>query len=110
VAGSTLAVGKVKVGLPVTMTLTISEIGDATLNVISHTLSGANAADFSVSPATLSILDGGAAQSLSIRCTPGALGLRTASLSVNHNAPGSPATYTLNCTGQTLVYLPLVIK
>jgi len=109
-AGSTLNVGKVKVGLPVTAALTISEIGNVTLNVISHTLSGSQAAEFSVSPASLSIPNGGAAQALFIRCTPGGLGLRTATLIVNHNAADSPATYTLNCTGQTLVYLPLVLK
>ena len=109
VAGSTIDVGKVKVGSPVTATLTISETGNATLNV-SHSLGGANAADFSVSPETLSIPDGGAAQSLSIRCVPGGFGLRTATLTVNHNAAGSPATYTLNCTGQLIMYVPMVIR
>jgi hypothetical protein len=109
VAGSTIDVGRVKVGSPVTATLTISETGEATLSV-SHSLSGTNAADFSVSPATLSIPDGGAAQSLSIRCAPGGPGLRTATLTVNHNAAGSPAAYTLNCTGLMAVYLPIVLR
>jgi hypothetical protein len=40
----------------------------------------------------------------------GGVGLRTATLTVNHNAAGSPATYTLNCTGQAMIYLPLVMK
>jgi hypothetical protein len=61
----------VKTGSPVTVTLTIRKTGNASLNITGHSLSGPDAADFSVSPATISIPDGGAAQALSIRCTPG---------------------------------------
>jgi uncharacterized repeat protein (TIGR01451 family) len=109
-AGSTINVGEVNIGRPITATLSISETGDATLNVTSHTLSGVNAADFSVSPATLSIADGGAARLLYIRCTPSAYGPRTAILTINHNAIGSPATYTLNCTGTNRIYLPNIVR
>ncbi len=107
---STINVGIAVLGTPVTATLTISETGNTTLNVTGHNLSGANAADFTVTPAMLSIPDGGAAQTLAIRCVPGAGGLRVATLTVNHDAPGSPAMYTLNCTGVAAVYLPLILK
>ncbi len=98
-AGSTINVGSATVGSPVSRNLQVSETGSMTLSVTSPTLSGANVADFSVTPATLSIADAGAAQNLTITCTPAAVGSRSATLTVNHNAPGTPATYTLNCTG-----------
>jgi len=97
--GSTINVGSATVGSSVSTNLQVSETGNAALNVTSHSLSGANMADFSVTPATLTIADGGAAQNLAIQCTPSGSGLRSATLTVNHNASGSPATYTLNCTG-----------
>jgi ELWxxDGT repeat protein len=97
--GATITVGSALIGTPVSTTLSVSETGDAPLNVTGHSLSGTNASDFSVSPATLSIADGGAAQDLTITCTPASAGLRTATLTVTHDAPGSPASYTLACTG-----------
>jgi uncharacterized repeat protein (TIGR01451 family) len=109
-AGNTINVGEVNVGRPITATLTISETGDAPLEVTGHTLSGANAADFSVSPATLSIADGGAPQILYIRCTPSAYGPRAATLTINHNAAGSPAIYSLSCVGINRVYFPGIMR
>jgi uncharacterized repeat protein (TIGR01451 family) len=108
--GSTIDVGRTGVGSPVTATLTLRETGNLTLTVPSHALSGANAADFAVTPATLSIPDGGAAQTLRVRCVPQALGLRVATLTVHHNAQGSPATYTLTCNGVMATYLPVILK
>jgi hypothetical protein len=109
-AGSTINVGEANIGRPITATLTISETGNAALELTGHTLSGANAADFSVSPATLSIADGGAPQVLYIRCTPSAYGPRTATLTINHNAAGSPAIYTLSCTGTNRTYFPNIFR
>ncbi len=97
--GADVNVGGAKIGDAVSATLTIRETGDAELKITSHALSGANAGDFSVSPATLTVADGGAAQNLTIQCRPGGFGARTAMLTVNHNGAGSPATYTLNCKG-----------
>ena len=105
-----LDTGGVEVGSTVTSTLTISETGNAMLNITSLVLSGPNAADFSVSPTSFSIVDGGAAQTVNVTCTPAGYGLRTATLTVNHNAAGSPATYTLNCTGLIIYYFPIVFN
>ncbi|MBN2006874.1 MAG: choice-of-anchor D domain-containing protein, partial [Anaerolineae bacterium] len=109
--GSTLNVGITEIGVLISTTMTIYETGDVTL-VVTPTLSGAAAADFSITPPTLSILDGGAAQALTVSCTPSMAGTRAATLTVAHNAPGSPAFYPLRCTGGTVqtVYLPLVVK
>ena len=76
-------------------------------------MSGSNATDFDVSPTSLSIVDGGAAQPVTITCTPNSSGLRTASLTVNHNATDSPATYTLNCRGLSAgmnLWVPILLK
>ena len=109
-SSSAITVGAVVAGKgkSVTTTLTISNVGNAgssALNITSHSLSGPDAADFSVSPATLSIASGEAPQQLSIRCTPSKPGLRTALLTVNHNAAGSPATYSLACVGKVVLLL-----
>ncbi len=109
--GSAINVGATDVGVPVSATLSVFETGDMML-VLTPTLSGADAADFSVTPATLSILDGGAAQELTLVCTPAMAGTRAATLTVAHNAPGNPAFYPLRCTGGSVqtVYLPLVMR
>ena len=111
VPGSTINVGTVIVGSLVSATLTISKTGDMTL-VVTPTLSGADAADFWFAPTTFTILDGGAARDLNIGCTPSFTGTLAATLTVAHNAPGSPAVYPLSCTGEAQhnIYLPLVIR
>ncbi len=98
-------------GSTVSATLTIGETGDMTL-VVTPTLSGADGADLKFAPTTLTILDGGPARDLTIGCTPSITGTLAATLTVAHNAPGSPAVYPLNCTGEALhyIYLPLVLK
>ncbi len=108
---SPINVGTANVGSTVNATLTISETGEATL-VVTPTLSGPDAADFDFAPDTLMILDGGAAQDLTISCTPSVTRTLAATLTVAHNALGSPAVYALSCSGGTLryVYLPVVVR
>ena len=102
--------GTAGVGRTVSTTLTISETGEATL-IVTPTLSGADAGNFSVAPSLLTILDGGAAQNLSIECMPSVTGTLEATLTVTHNAPGSPVIYSLSCTGEShYIYLPLVLS
>jgi uncharacterized repeat protein (TIGR01451 family) len=118
--GSNIDVGTTGVGSTISTTLTVRETGDMAL-VVTPTLSGADAAEFWFAPTALTILDGGAAQNLTIACTPSIT--RTlritltetlvATLTVAHNAPGSPAIYPLSCTGTVLndyIYLPLVLR
>ncbi len=100
-----IPVGSVAVGSTVNTTLTISETGNLLLMVTSISLSGTHVGDFSVSTnMAFTIADGGVAQSLTISCKPSVLGNRTATLTIVHNATGSPAIYTLNCTGLAPVY------
>ncbi len=113
--GSSIDVGTANVGSTISATLTISETGAATL-VVTPTLSGPDAAGFGFAPTTLTILDGGAVQDLTISCTPSVSGTLatplTATLTVVHNAPGSPAVYSLSCSGEALyyIYLPLLLR
>ncbi|HNT74232.1 MAG TPA: choice-of-anchor D domain-containing protein [Anaerolineae bacterium] len=109
--GSALDLGTTNMGRTISATLSIFETGDMTL-VVTPTVSGANAGDFSVTPSTLTIEDGGAAQTLTIACTPTLDGTRVATLTVAHNAPGGPALYSLHCTGGTAytIHLPLLFR
>ncbi len=107
IPGSTLNIGTSPVGTPVTATgvFIFQNIGAGTLTVSNPTITGANAADFTVLTAFPVNLMVGPTQSVDIRCTPGAGGLRTATLTLNTNDPVRPTvTYTLNCTGQAPIY------
>jgi hypothetical protein len=109
--GSEISLGMTSVAGTFSATLTISETGEAAL-VVTPTLGGADAEEFSIAPSTLTIPDDAAAQDLTISCTPSATRTLAATLTVVHNAPGSPAVYLLNCTGRKwdTVYLPLVVR
>jgi len=105
-----IEVGTVSVGNTVYSRLAISETGNMTLTV-TPTLSGADEADFGFTPSTLTILNGEAAQDLIISCTPMAVRTFVATLTVAHNAPDSPAVYSLSCIGEEdYIYLPLVLR
>ncbi|MBI5668553.1 MAG: choice-of-anchor D domain-containing protein [Chloroflexi bacterium] len=104
--GSTIDLGSSTVGTSITVdALTISETGTLPLTVSNPTITGANAAEFSITaPASFpfTINDGGAPQVVSIRCTPGGAGLRQATLTLTTNDPTQTAvSYTLQCTGTT---------
>mgnify|MGYP001558311490 CR=1 FL=1 len=99
VAGSTINVGTTTTSTAITTTTTISETGTAALNVTGMTITGTNSADFSITSATsFTIAEGGANQTTTIQCLSATAGSKVATLSIAHNATGSPATYTLNCT------------
>ena len=98
----TINFGSVVKGVTLTLptALTVSETGDATLTVSGITITGTHAADFVLDETVpFSIVDGGAAVEVGIKFRPRAVGARSATLTVTHNAAGSPATYTLSGTG-----------
>ena len=109
--GSSINIGVTDVGNTISTTLAIFETGDMPL-IVTPTLGGADAGDFNVMPLTLNIPDGGAAQMLTLTCTPSIIGTRAATLTVTHNTLSSPALYPLRCTGGSphFIYLPLVLK
>jgi predicted outer membrane repeat protein len=98
-----LNIGTTTLNVPITNDLTVSEEGNATLTVSNPTFGGANAAEFDlVTPFTsFNIAVGDPSVNLYIRCTPTGVGLRSATFTINTNAPLYPVvTYDLECYGQ----------
>jgi len=85
-------------------TLTLSNTGTAALALSGATLSGTNAADFSLGalPATIAA---GASATLTVHCTPAATGARSATLSIAHNGDNTPTAVPLAATGLAPAYL-----
>ena len=95
VAPGTLAYGDVAIGSPAVLSFTVSNPGTATLEV-SSVASGdgqfvSDIPSFSVAP--------GGTQAVNITFTPNAEGLRVGTVSLAHNAAGSPGTVAVNGTG-----------
>lgn len=86
------------------MTVTLANRGQAPLNISSISITGANASDFGSPgldqecPNTLSV---NATCTIDLTFTPSAAGNRTASLTINDNAPGSPQSVALSGIGVT---------
>jgi hypothetical protein len=98
VPGSTLTINTTA-GTPASQTVVISENGTANLTINSYAVSGATA-QLSVAgtAAPFTIVDNsGATQTLTVTCNSAATGTFNGTLTVNHNAPGSPATYPIVC-------------
>jgi hypothetical protein len=71
-------------------TVTLTNTGDGALTINGCAITGANSADFSFTGCAAGTYSPGAALPIAVSFTPSATGLRTASFSVNDNAPGSP--------------------
>ena len=84
---------------PVVVTVTNS--GNATLNVSAVTLIGANAADFALASNTCTgaAVASNATCTVGISFTPGTTGVRQANLQITDNAPASPQSFALTGTG-----------
>jgi len=92
--GSIINVGTTTISNTISTILTVQETGTAQLDVGvpgGGLLTGANAGDFAiVNGPPFSVADSGANQVVTIRCTPLATGLRTATLSFTTNDPLRP--------------------
>jgi len=90
-----------ELGNPTSSLLTVFEVGADTLEILSSTLSGDNASDFSLSGgAPFSIQDNGSPHNLFIQCLPVSevSGELTATLTLTTNDPERPTvTYSLIC-------------
>ena len=76
----------------------ISETGDANLDITSYSVTGGPEITVSGPMAPFTIMDGGASETLTVSCLSSTAGPYTGTLTVNHNAAGSPATYMVDCT------------
>ncbi|NUQ43175.1 MAG: choice-of-anchor D domain-containing protein, partial [Calditrichaceae bacterium] len=86
--------GSVGVGYARTLTVTVSNSGDAQLDVAASSTDG----NFIVNPLVASISAGGSLN-FSITFNPGSAGLKSGSIQFAHNAAGSPGSVAVSGTG-----------
>jgi N,N-dimethylformamidase beta subunit-like protein/HYDIN/CFA65/VesB family protein/centrosomal CEP192-like protein len=100
---ATLSFGNQTVGTTsAAQTATLQNTGSAPLTINSIGITGTNAGDFAQTntcPLSPSTLAPGSSCSISVTFSPTLAGSRSASVSVNDNAPASPQTVALNGTG-----------
>lgn len=80
---------------------TITNTGDATLNITSIVASGTHAADFNVSEDCATTLAAAAFCTVTVSFTPSAAGARSAAVTITTDAASSPDSVTLSGTGIT---------
>ncbi len=80
-------------------TLTLSNSGNAALNITSITITGTNSTDFAQTNNCGTSLAQGTSCAINVTFTPGAAGTRQASVSITDNAPGSPQTASVTGVG-----------
>jgi formylglycine-generating enzyme required for sulfatase activity/sugar lactone lactonase YvrE len=100
-SSSSLALGDVTVGQSKTVEFSVSNTGNAPLIVNTITVAGADASQFTATPASFTIAAGGT-QTLTVTFAPASGGTKSASLSIVHNAAGSPAVVSLRGVGTVL--------
>ncbi len=97
---TTLSFGNVAIGTTTTaQVLTLSNTGNAVLNISGITISGANPSDFAETNTCGATLAAGSTCTISVTFTPASASSFAASISVADNATGSPQTATLSGAG-----------
>ncbi len=102
---SSLSFGNVNVGTNATLSVTVTNNGTVpnymNLEAGAVTITGTNAADFSIVGSTSLYLSPGQSGTIQVRFTPSGAGAKTAVLNIPHNANNitSPRTLTLSGTG-----------
>ena len=86
--------------------VTLTNSGNATLNIASVDVTGPNAADFVLTHTCGTSVAPGANCAASVTFTPSATGSRTASVKITDNAAGSPQTVALSGTGIAPAFTP----
>ena len=84
-------------------TVTVSNTGNAPLAISALTIGGAQAAEFQIAGGSTCVAGGsvaaGASCAIKLAFTPAVIGTRSASLTIAHNATGSPSSVALNGNG-----------
>ena len=84
-------------------TVTVSNTGNAALTLSALAIGGTQATEYQLAAGTTCVAGGSVAANAScvpkLAFTPAAIGARSASLSITHNAIGSPSAVPLNGTG-----------
>jgi hypothetical protein len=99
---TTISFPTTPVGIPSTaVAVTLTNNGNAVLNLTGFSFSGANPGDFSETNACTSSLAAGGKCTIMVTFTPMAVGNRSATLNVADNATGSPQTLPVSGTGSS---------
>ena len=93
-----LAFGETAVGAVSEKTLTILNTGGSAVFVTAITIGGPDAPEFSVNP-TVGEIAPGTNLPVTVAFTPTSAGPKSATMSIDHSAPGSPSSVTLSGTG-----------
>ncbi len=76
-------------------TFTITNVGNSILNVTNIDLTGADAGEFSLNTVLPMDIDPGNNSDFTVTFSPTSIGVKNATLTITHNAFGSPSTVTL---------------
>jgi len=97
---TSLNFGSVEIGTAgPTKTVTLTNLGAATLTITGIAITGTNAADFAQTHTCGSSLAAGASCAISVKFNPAVSGMRTAALNVSDSAAGSPQKVALYGAG-----------
>ena len=88
-----------------TGSVSVTNTGTQSVLFTAPTLTGTNAADFTVTSSTCASLAPGSTCTVYLAFTPSTSGERTAILNINDNVPGSPQTVNLTGTGQVVTQM-----
>jgi Abnormal spindle-like microcephaly-assoc'd, ASPM-SPD-2-Hydin len=89
-----------------TQTVKLTNVGSGQLDITGITVTGPDAGDFAQSNNCPPTVASGASCLITVTFTPTAQGLRTASVSIADNAPGSPQTVPLTGRGTSFQWSP----
>jgi hypothetical protein len=96
---SALAYGNVKVGNKVSKTITVTNLGSASVAVSSIALSGAGVADYQQTNTCTPSLAGNSSCSITVTFAPSVTGARPATLTITDADPSSPQTISITGSG-----------
>ena len=96
---TTLGFGAQGIGATTSQSINLSNPGPGTVTIPTLSLQGQNAADFSINGQCNSQIVAGGSCAVAVSFSPGAIGPRSASLSVSDNAAGSPQAVPLSGSG-----------
>lgn len=98
VSPTTLAFGTVTIGVSATLPVTISNTGNAPLNVTGITLGAGTSTEFSWAPPAPFTVAAGASTTLNVTFTPTSVGNKTGSIVISSNDTATP-TVAINVSG-----------
>lgn len=90
-------------------TVSLSNVGNSTLEVLSMSLSGTNASEFSLKPISAFALQPGNDSMISLQFKPTSKGIKNATLVIQHAGSNNPTTIPLSGEGIETLSNPVVI-